>query len=350
MEKRFLSSQWGWKNAAEKKAARDRIFQQVQQRTHAPFKKTIGWVRPLMLAASVLLVGLIWYYSRMQQDTTSIRPDPEIAGVVHPGTPSAMLTLEDGTRIRLDDHSQGVLSSNAYRTIKKEAGGQIRYEQGRKNDHSRPAMNRISVPLGGLFEVVLPDGSKVWMNSGSSLSYPSRFTDKQREVELSGEAYFEVAHDPGKSFLVQAGDNTIEVTGTRFNVSAYPDDPAVRTTLAEGGVVISRDKAQVVLRPGQQAVSYVDLDGLERRQVNPDVALAWKQGYFIFDDQDIESVMREVARWYNIEIDIERANPEKKILGGMFSRAKSLDELLAFLERLKVGEFERTGRRVRVML
>ena len=146
------------------------------------------------------------------------------------------------------------------------------------------------------------------------------------------------------------GDTEIEVTGTTFNVSAYSEDRRVVTTLLEGGVTVRKDNRQMVLKPGQQSVSIPDAGFLKVEQVDTEIATAWKSGYFIFDDQDIEAVLREVARWYNVEISLTKESRQKKTLGGVFSREKSIDELLAFLGKLKVGKFERNGRRVAVTI
>lgn len=349
IEYRFLNSEWTWRDDEQKQSTKTRIFEKIEDTIAPSQKRKAQWLKPVLIAASILIVGSLWMVLDNRAGYTTIRPDQRVSKVVTPGTMSATLTLEDGTTVNLDQ-TQGIISENSFRVIKKDKNGQITYEAGETVDEKEISLNKITVPLGGLFEIVLPDGTHVWLNSASSLSYPSRFSSKERRVELTGEAYFEVVENLKIPFIVTAGDNEISVTGTQFNISAYEDDHVIETTLIEGGVSVSRNHSELTLGPGEQSVSITDSDRLIRKQVDTDIAMGWKNGYFIFDDQDVESIMREVARWYDVEIIFRKESGKKKVIGGMFSKSKSIEELISFLEKLNVGKFEKKERRITVMI
>lgn len=347
---RFLHGNWQWKSEDQRLEAKKRIFGKIENEISLDEKRSASWIKPLSLAASLIVVGCLWLYLSQQRSYTTIQPNSSITKIVEPGTESAILTLEDGTTINIDDHTGGILSKNNYRTIRKDTTGQIKYLAVKGLDKTSISRNTITVPLGGLFEVVLPDETKVWLNSATSLTYPSRFTGNERKVELKGEAYFQVAKNEELPFKIIAGDNEIKVTGTEFNVSAYEDDQQVATTLIEGGVIVSKGQSQLRLMPGEQSISVTNSDYFIRKKIDTDLALGWMNGYFIFDDQDVESIMREISRWYNVEVVFKKENGNKKIIGGMFSRDKSVEDLVTFLEKLNVGKFEKSGRRITVMI
>src|SRR5690606_38132370 len=208
-------------------------------------------------------------------------------------------------------------------------------------------LNTIHVPNGQQFQLTLPDGSIIWVNTASKLTYPVDFIGDERMVTLEGEAYFEIAKDKKKPFKVLANGTEILVTGTHFNVSAYPSDARVTTTLVEGGVTVRKNKDQVVLKPGYEAL-VPDSGSMIERKGNLEQVLAWKNGYFIFDNMDILSVMRSVARWYNVEIEVSSIHTNKRF-GGSFPITASIDELLKDLETVGKIRFERKGSEVNVM-
>lgn len=350
LDHRMRSKDWQWQDKDQVLNTKGKIRQSVRR---AIFRKDVirlktikrvGWAASFAL---FMMIGIYFYSSKPNQN---IEAAQLIEEVVAPGTKSAFLTLEDGSTIPLDEAEKGVLLTKNDVTIKKLTNGQLIYEPRGKKNKKDVFMHKITIPLGGQYEVVLPDGSKVWLNSASSLSYPSAFIGDERRVELIGEGYFEISKDPGKPFKVRAGDTEVAVTGTHFNISAYKEDQKVLTTLLEGGVEVAKAAAKIRLVPGQQAVSILGTDYFVRRQVDAETSIAWKNGYFVFDDQDIETVMRNVARWYNVDVYIEGDGKTKKKIGGTFSRSKSLEELLRFLEKLKVATFKKEGRRVTVMI
>src|SRR5690606_39008643 len=235
--------------------------------------------------------------------------------------------------------------------IRKLASGELVYDMvdvvSRATGQKTLPQNTLHVPNGKQLQLTLPDGTRVWMNTASSLTYPVVFAGEERKVKLSGEAYFEVATDLAKPFKVIANDTEITVTGTHFSVSAYASDQSVKATLMEGGIDIDYGGEKMSLTPGYQAITR-DGGNIEKRKGNLEQALAWKNGYFVFDDMDIVSVMRCVARWYDIRVEVADPIPSKRF-GGTFPVAAELDELLTDLEMIGDIEFERKGKEVRIM-
>ncbi len=207
--------------------------------------------------------------------------------------------------------------------------------------------NTIETPVGGKFQLNLADGSKVWLNSASSLRFPVRFTDDTREVELKGEAYFEVSEDIHKKFTVHSGNQSVEVLGTHFNINAYTDEPAITTTLIEGKVRVIElsTKESQILKPGEQ--SRVDRNIKIQRTIDTQTEVAWKDGYFYFENAPIETVMRQLGRWYGVTTRYEGQLPEHHFAGAI-STNLTLLEVLGILEKSNV-HFRLEGKEVIVM-
>jgi len=206
----------------------------------------------------------------------------------------------------------------------------------------------INVPKGRDFKVTLYDGTKAWLNADTKLILPTHFKGHERTVMIKGEAFFEVAKNRSKPFKVKAKDTDIQVLGTSFNVNAYDDDVRVITTLATGSVQVSTKEDGMLLQPNQQAITYINRDEMMFRQVSAEDAAAWKNGYFVFNQEDIYGIMRMVARWYNVEVYYQGTISTKKF-GGTFAKAKTIDELLNYLESLGNFRFKQKGRRVIVV-
>lgn len=247
---------------------------------------------------------------------------------VAPGGSKAVLKLADGSVITLDSVAKRQIQlGNA---TAQQVNGQLNYAPSSGGEAA--GINVLTTPRGGQFQVVLPDGTRVWLNAASSLSYPTAFTGKERLVEVSGEAYFEVAKDAHKPFRVKISnqENYIDVLGTHFNVNAYPDEAAIRSTLLEGRIRFSAAQA-VVLSPGQQAVLTA---GTQTPQVvngvDTSAVMAWRSGLFNFEGQHLREVMRQLARWYNIEVVYDQEVPDV-VFGGKIVRNVSLTQLLKIL-------------------
>jgi transmembrane sensor len=283
-----------------------------------------------------------------------VMPNPGVSKAytrqdILPGSNTAILMLANGKKIDLSKATNGQLASQSGIGIYKTASGQIIYKvPANAAEANLLSNNTVTTPRGGQWQIVLPDGSKVWLNSASSLSYPATFNHQhKRIVELFGEAYFEVAKDKLHPFLVKTGQQTVEVLGTHFNINSYADEPAVKTTLAEGSVKISAINGQSqLLLPGQQA-SYKQGE-FTLRQVNVDDALAWTKGSFRFNDQSIQSIMRQLSRWYDIDVQYD-PNISYGSLNGRISRFKNLNQVLSALETTQAVHFKVEGRRVTVM-
>lgn len=302
-------------------------------------------------AAAILLAVLAgaWLFTRKQNR-------PENGGAVTTGTSAiqpagdkAILTLANGQQIVLDSTGSGAITeANGVRIIRL-GNGQLAYKA---MDNKRPASlyNTLTTPRGGQYKIQLPDGSTVWMNSASSLTYPTVFNEKERLVKLTGEAYFEVAPHAGQPFKVTVKNTTVDVLGTGFNIHAYSDEPAVTTTLVEGSVRVSQliqgtVKADV-LTPGLQAVG-TDNNQLTRK-ANLRQVLSWKNGLFIFEDRKLAEVLREISRWYDIDIDMQ-APPDDTRYGGVINRNSPLAHVLNLLESNGIRHFKTEGRKLIVL-
>ncbi len=251
--------------------------------------------------------------------------DRHVTAVTHdvsPGGNRATLTLEDGKSIDLSSDQDGIIVSE----------GKISYADGSRLLESSAAINyQLSTPQGGQYQITLSDGTEVWLNALSKLKYPERFADDKRVVELEGEAYFEVsraAHE-NTPFLVKTNSQTIEVLGTHFNVNAYPDEHTTNTTLLEGEVRISTSQASTLLKPGQQ--SQVGTHGIAVADVDVGTAVDWKNGDFVFINEDIKSIMRKIVRWYGVEVVYEDEFSNDRY-SAQISRNKNLSEVLRILQ------------------
>jgi len=297
----------------------------------APAKNNLPW-RKLGVAASLLfLVGFGAYiYSNQKKQLVTNKSIAKIhpKNDALPGGNKAILTLANGKTITLDSAENGLLAQQGTTKINKTRNGQLVYQAGINAD--APVINTISTPRGGQYQLILPDGSKVCLNSASSLTFPTKFTGKTREVTITGEAYFEVAKNPQMPFRVKSDNTTVEVLGTHFNIMAYNDESEMKTTLLEGSVKISNGTAIGILKPGQQAL----LNKAGRLKVLNDVdvddEIAWKDGIFQFRDAGIDAIMRQAARWYDIEVAYEGKMPQRQFTGRI-SRNVKASELMNML-------------------
>lgn len=293
----------------------------------------MGWpsIFSRSLAAAILILISVGTYFWL-------RPAPEpkaklFSKVFHdvpPGGNRAALTLSNGRIIILDSAQNGIIVKMASFEVNKTKDGQLVYHVF-ENNTQKSGLNTLSTPRGGQYQVVLPDGSKVWLNAASSIKFPSVFKGKIREVELKGEAYFEVAKNVAMPFKVKSARAQIEVLGTHFNVRAYPDEKIMKTTLVEGAVKITSGNLSNVLKPGEQAV----LNGYKGikviNEVDADVETAWKDGLFQFKDASIEEIMRQAALWYNLKISFEGEIPQRYFTGKISRNVKASE----FLNMLK---------------
>jgi len=253
-------------------------------------------------AAAVLLIGgtLYFYGERTRPMGNSIQAvlQPDL----HPGGNKAVLTLGNGSTIVLDSAHNGTIAQQGTAQVLKPGSNNITYTS--NNATQELVYNTLTTPRGGQYSVRLSDGTMVWLNAASSIRFPATFTGSERLVEVTGEAYFEVAQDASRVFKVNVNDMQVMVLGTHFNVMAYEDEKMIKTTLLEGAVKVSRQHQAVVLKPGQQAQSGASGAIQLASGVDVNEVVAWKNNLFWFENADIRNVMRQVARWYNVEVEV----------------------------------------------
>jgi len=256
---------------------------------------------------------------------------------IKPGSQKALLTLADGTTITLESAANGIIAKQGGTQVLKLGNGMIRYVK--DETHNQPeniSYNKMSTPGGGRYQLILPDGSIIWLNAESSITYPTAFSGNERKVNITGEVYFEVVKDKSKPFKVTAGDQQIEVLGTHFNINAYQDEDHVKTSLLEGSVKVN----QQILKPGEA------FQNGKVSKTNVDQDVAWKNGIFNFNNQSLAQVMRQLARWYNLEVVYPSGVPRKEY-GGEMGRNLTLNQVLKGLENSGIY-FEREGRKLLV--
>ena len=269
---------------------------------------------------------------------------------IAPGGDRAFLTLANGKRIELNDSVQGELALESGVLISKTADGQVRYQiSDSKSNAGSMLYNTLSTPKGGSYQVVLSDGTIVYLNAASSIRFPSSFANSnERRVELQGEGYFEVAHQTDKPFYVQSGTQELKVLGTHFNVNAYTDESSIKTTLMQGSVKIDYPEGtSTVLKPGQQ--SYLHNGKILVNEVDAETAIDWKRGEINLKDENFQATMRKIARWYNVEVIFDDSAPTDLKLGGLVSREKNISTILKVMELTGRVHFKVEGRRVTVM-
>lgn len=299
-------------------------------------KRKYALNQKLAAAAAVLIFISFGIYFGLRSSSENIQDKQiavknELINDALPGGNKATLTLSNGKTLILDGAQNGVLAEQGNITVSKAKDGQLIYHVAGNTANQNIAFNTLSTPPGGQYQVVLPDGSKVWLNAASSLRFPALFKGQFREVKLTGEAYFEVAKNPDMPFKVKSGLAEVEVLGTHFNIMAYDNESAMKTTLLEGAVKIKSGTSTNILKPGEQAVlnKAGRMDVIEN--INIDEAIAWKNGLFQFNDTDVQSVMRQAARWYDLDVSYEGQIPKKRFTGRI-SRNVKASELLKILE------------------
>ncbi|GGH06687.1 FecR family protein [Pedobacter zeae] len=288
-------------------------------------------VKRFTMAASIVLCLGVGLYFVAQRDATPLTAKTELKNIL-PGGHKAVLTLADGTVVNLDDAKNGQIANQSGVVIRKAKNGQLEYIVTELANAAVRGSNTIATPRGGQYQVNLPDGTKVWLNAATTLTYPYAFAKKERQVELSGEAYFEVAKDHTRPFRVKTGAQTVEVLGTHFNINAYRDEAMVKTTLLEGAVKVSTQSGSVNLHPGEQSQFNANNARLSlNEQVDTDKEMAWKNNIFSFDNDDLQSIMRQISRWYDVDVVYQGKITSEKYIGEI-PRNSNLEEVFKILE------------------
>jgi transmembrane sensor len=304
----------------ERVKAVDKVWAKLEGRT------VRLWPR-IAAAAAILILFSVGIYFYHHKETVIAKQD------VAPGSNKAMLTLTNGKTINLSNLKTGVVINASALTY--DDGTRI----GEDNKTTDPQQMKLHTPKGGTYQIVLPDGTKVWLNAASSLTFPATFKGlKERAVALSGEAYFEVAAAAKQPFRVTTTAQTVEVLGTHFNINAYGGEAITKTTLLEGSIRVGK----LLLKPGEQAAGEVKVT-----DVNTDEIMGWKNGYFVFENEQLPSIMRKISRWYDVEVVFKGEIPEDEF-GGRVTRLGNLSQVLKKLELTNKVHFKIEGRTVTV--
>jgi len=292
------------------------------------------WYRISAAAIIILMLGagtyFLFFNRAKQAEITKTVLTPDIKA---PETNRAMITLGNGQKIYLDSVPNGTLANEGSVRLIKSTDGKVIYDVSKVVTNNTPlTYNTLSNPRGSkVIDMTLSDGTQVWLNAGSSVTYPIAFTGNERKVTITGEAYFEVAHEKSKPFLVSKGDMQVEVLGTHFNVNAYDDESEINVTLLEGSVKVYNNKGAVTIKPGEQVQITINQQPVINKQTDLEEVMGWKNGKFFFTSADIKTIMRQVARWYDVEVIYEERTPDQ-LFGGEVPRNSNLSQMMKILE------------------
>ena len=312
-----------------------------------PIRKVFTFLR-IVSAACIIgvlaLAAILWFRSDLKNEIAQLKSNNRpFKNDIPPGRDKAILKLADGSTIVLDDAKNGALAQQGNTRVIK-LNGKLNYNAA--SGTNKVLYNTISTPLGGKYQIELPDGSHVWLNAASSLRFPTAFAGTERKVEMTGEAYFEVARNNAMPFIVSVNGAQVQVLGTHFNVMAYSDEAAVKTTLLEGAVRFVKDNVTNTLKPGQQSQLLKSGEVKIADGVDVDDVVAWKNGMFNFQGADIGTVSRQLARWYEVEVVYDKTIDD--FFYAKIPRSTKLSEVLNLLELTEKVHFEINGRRVTV--
>ncbi len=322
----------------------EQVYRQIKPATQRR-AKVLNFKRIAVAASFALLVSVaFWMAERRRTVKRPVLAEQAAPAVIVPGGNKAVLTLADGSVVTLDSTGKQMIRQGA--TAIRQHNGQLSYT-------SQPTdggihYNKLTTPRGGQFRLVLPDGTKVWLNSATMLRYPTAFTGKERVVELEGQGYFEVAANAQQPFKVKVRNMEVQVLGTGFDIMAYGDENTINTTLLTGSIRVKEGSTAQLLRPGQQAVMNNEDHQLTVREADIRKVTAWKNGLFVFNNMDLPAILREVARWYDVDI-VYKASPGMELYGGGIGRDLQLADILALLEGNGYNHFRIEGRKVIVL-
>ena len=302
------------------------------------------WPRVAAAAAAVIVLSIGTYLLFRKSPDKPIAQGPTLVHDILPAGTKATLTLLDGKTIALDSDNNNAIARQENTTISS-ANGQLLYNS-TQSPEDKQAYNTLTTLPGEHYSLQLPDGTKAWLNAASSITYPIAFNGKDRKVSITGEVYFEIVHDPQQPFTISVKDQLIEDIGTQLDIKAYDDEPMINTTLVEGSVKVKKGSAMAVLTTGEQATTSPGNKKFQIAMVDPDHAIAWKNGYFYFDRADIQTVLRELSRWYAIQV-VYKGTPSKKVFKGKVYRNINASEALQILSYFG-AHFDITGNTITV--
>lgn len=323
----------------------DRAFQKHldEMKVHKLSKRKLFINRLMPYAAMiVVMLGVFGLIVNIGRDKTTISPDEQWLSSLDPGSQKAELILADGQVLNLEDNKEESQIEEKDGTLIQNTGSSLVYDVTAKTENVEITYNSLVVPRGGEYQLMLEDGTKVWVNSETRLRYPTKFSESERIVLLEGEAYFEVSKDRNRPFIVKTQGVDVRVLGTAFNVSSYLDDEAIKTTLVEGSVIVMDSDDQiknVLLKPGYQAVYSKENKDLDSKKVNVDLYTSWKDGRFVFDKSNLDDIMGRVSRWYDVKVFYQNEDVNDIRFTGTLRRYESLDRLLSIIEKTNEVRF-----------
>jgi hypothetical protein len=331
-------------NEDEVNSLKAAIREKVDERIRRAENPTVPIYRRkyYQMAAAILLFSMLSVlvtYKVRKAPVNLVAQNHDLA----PGGNKAILTLANGAKINVGAIQNGALTAQPGTQIIKQ-NGQLAYEVSANSNSTKISYNTLTTPKGGQYHLILADGTNVWLNAASSLKYPTAFTGSERVVELTGEAYFEVVHNSKQPFKVKTANQTIQDIGTQFNVNAYDDEEASATTLVEGSVKIYDAKRAMLIKPGQQYLLKSNSIAEVKSDVDIDEIVAWKNGMFQFDNADIKTIMRQISRWYNVDIEYQGQIPSSTY-HGRISRNSNASAILKILQLSGIN-FTIEGRKI----
>ncbi len=333
------------------------LLKRITRKEKAPFieRKRIYFDRKMLKWAAVaaiiglLLAFTIKYLLPGREIESKVVVQQQKETPITPGGNRAVLTLSNGKSIALDSSQKGLLANNGNGKVLKISSGVLKLQKEAESASSSITYNTITTPRGGQYEVILSDGSKIWLNAGSSLRFPTAFNGAKREVDVKGEAFADIAKDENRPFYVHVlsesdeEKGTIKVLGTQFNINAYPENKHVKAALISGSIKVERGKTEKTLVPGERAF-IKDGKIAVKKEENLERVIAWKEGQFNFEGYDIRHVMQQIARWYDVKVEYRNIPTDHFV--GTISRGKNISEVLDMLEMTGVVHFEVEGRTV----
>lgn len=302
-------------------------------KTKTSFMRVAWWQYATAAAVLIAVAGIFFLWKQEAPVHQQQVVDRNIIEALSPGSNKATLTLAGGKTIQLDDATVGELARQGSTSIIKLDSGRLGYRSA--GYATEATYNTLTTPRGGQYQITLPDGSEIWLNSASSVRFPVAFNGKERRIEVTGEVYCDIAHNSQMPFRIVVGDNEIEVLGTSFNINAYKDENNITTTLLKGAIRLTahRQAAQVVLKPGEQAMVPNTGDGKVEKNntANLEQVVAWKNGYFMFENEELPVIMRQLEKWYDLEVVYKGQGPKIEFTGTLHRNANA-DNVLQILE------------------
>lgn len=337
---------WNPNLMGDEDSVKQDIFARLEQNIvkHESNKKRLYFYKYAAAFAILFSVSLVFY--------SQIHKNKAVNQVVSNKTRKegqnhnkAYLTLANGSKISLTDAANGKILLEAGISVSKTSDGQIVYHVLGDDNNEKPTINTISTPAGGQYLVVLPDNSKAWLNASSSITFPTKFINKDRNVTATGEVYFEVFKDANHPFKVESGEAVVSVLGTHFNIMNYDDEPNTQVTLMEGSVKLNLSGVSQIIKPGEQAYFAHNTDRIMLKTIDTDDVIGWKNGYFNFDNTSIDQVMREIKRWYDVDVTYEGPKPKISITA-MISRNNKIDKILDLIRKSGGIDFQINNKQI----